>query len=220
MAILKWPWDMIAAALSAAVLISYLVVEFIFPWNRRRKLKRPCDVSFVIPADRDSQQCEYAILDEEWHLTKEITVPAHKDIHLEFRLVPHLNFVESEFAFGCDGDENLGAKPIALEFFSSFVDRGKAKKASPEENEHHFTDRHQYYHIKRNEARSVGQHYIAGFITRTREPGIYRADVEVTTEQRQGCHKLKIRVESPPKTLMKCIAHKGCYIKPRVPIGP
>jgi hypothetical protein len=207
---------MIAAVLSAAVLISYLAVEFVRPSIRRRKLKRPCDVTFVIPADRDSQLCEYAVLDDDWHLTKTITVPAHKDIHLELRLVPRLNFIESEFAFGCDGDAKLDTKPFAVESFSSFVDRGKAKKGSPETNDNHYTDRHLYYHIKRNEQRSVGQHYIAGFLVRTREPGIYRAEVEVTNERRQGLHTLTIKVESPPKTLKKCILHSGCYIKPRV----
>jgi hypothetical protein len=151
-----------------------------------------------------------------FHLTREITVPANKDIHLELRLVPRLDFIESEFAFGCDGDAKLSAKPFALETFSSFVDRGKAKKGNPESNDNHFTDRHQYYHIKRNEQRSVGQHYIAGFLVRTREPGIYTAEVEITNERRQGLHRLTIRVENPPKTPMKCIAHSGCYVKPRV----
>ena len=150
----NWPWDVVAAVLSAAVLISYFMVEFMHPWARRRKLKHPCDVSFVIPPQRDSQHCEYAILDDEWHVAKEITVPPHAEIHLELRLVPRLNFTESEFAFGCDSDGNLDKKPFAFEFFSSFVDRGK-KVANPDNDEDHYTDRHQYYQIGKDQWASI-----------------------------------------------------------------
>jgi hypothetical protein len=203
---------MIAAVLSGAVLIFYLLVEFVRPYLRRRKLKRPCDVSFIIPPQRESQPCEYAVLDDEWHSAKEITVPPHTDIHLELRLIPRLNFTESEFAFGCDGDRNLNTKPIAFEFFSSFIDKGK-KVASPDDDQDHYTDRHGYYHIRRIRQRSVGQHYIVGLAVKTREVGLYNADVEVTTEEMHGIHRLRIRAEQP-KTLMKCTQHRGCYIRP------
>jgi hypothetical protein len=48
-----------------------------------------------------------------------------------------LNFTESEFAFGCDGDRNLDTKSFAFEFFSSFIDRGK-KVASPDDDQDHY----------------------------------------------------------------------------------
>jgi len=215
---IPWPWDMIAALISAAVLILYVAVEFVRPRLRRRKLRRPCNVTIVIPPERQSQPCEFAILDDDWHHTKEITVPPHATIHLEFCLKPRLDFTESEFAFGCDGDANLDTKPIALSSFSSFIDKGKQKNGNPESDDNHYTDRHRYYHIIRTRQRSVGQDYIAGFLVATRDVGVCKADIEVTTEEVQGIHHLTIRVEKPQKTAMRCTAHKGCYIKPRAKV--
>jgi len=206
-------WTIIGAIASVSVLGLYIFVEFIRPRMRRYKLKHPCDVTFVIPPQRTSQICEFAVLDDQWHFTREITAPPHSDIHIELRLVPRLNFTQSEFAFGCDGDKNLDTKPFAVEYFNSFIDKGK-KVASPESNEHHYTDRHQYYHITGNRQRSVGQHFIVGLVVRTREPGTYKADIETTTEEMQGMHRLVIRVEQPQKTPMKCVEHNNCNVRP------
>jgi hypothetical protein len=174
-------WTVIGAVASILVLVLYILVEFIRPRVRRYKLKRPCDVTFVIPSLKDAH-CEYAVLDDEWHSTKEITVPPQSELYLELDLEPRLNFVESEFAFGCDGGNNLDTKPFAVEYVNRFVDRGK-KGASPENDEDHYTDRDQYYHIKRDRQRSVGQHFVVGLIVKTRDVGQYRAEVWVTTEE-------------------------------------
>jgi hypothetical protein len=133
------------------------------------------------------------------------------------RLVPRLNFTQSEFAFGCDGDEGLDTKPFAFQYVNHFIDRGKSV-ASPDTDEDHYTDRHQYYHITKQRQRSVGQHIIVGLIVKTREVGLYRAEVHITTEKIQGIHLLAIRVEKPPKTLMKCVVHRDCRIRPNTKI--
>jgi hypothetical protein len=56
---------------------------------------------------------------------------------------------------------------------------------------------------------------VVGLIIKTRDVGIYKAEVWLTTEEGQGIHQdLTMRVEKPQKTLMKCIMHNGCYIRP------
>jgi hypothetical protein len=213
-----WPWEMIAAFLSAAVLVLYLAVEFIRPHVRRRKLKRPCNVQFVIHPTREGHS-DYAIQDDNWHFAKEITLPPASDFHVEIMLRPRLNFVESEFAFGCSDDSPLDAdkKPFATGYINSFIVRGK-KSATPEEDENHYTDRHGFYHIRRSFAqRSVGQDFIVGLKLRTRAVGVFKVEVWLTTEEKQGIDRnLTIRVEEPPKTLVKCSVHRDCYIRPDI----
>jgi hypothetical protein len=160
--------------------------------------------------------CDYAVLDDDWHAAKEIVLPPDSEILVELRFVPRVAFIESEFAFGCDTDDNLHTKPFALRYINHFIDRGQ-KIASPEDDSNHFTDRHQYYHIRRNVQRSVGQHFALGLIIKTRAEGVYRAEAWLTTEETQGIHRdLIIRVEKPQKTLMRCAFHNGCYIKPQI----
>jgi hypothetical protein len=210
---LEGPWAIAGAIASVAVLALYIFVEFIKPAWRRRRLRTPCDVSFSIPPMRGGH-CEYAVLDDEPHAVKEMTVPPNAELPIEFRLVPHLNFFESEFAFGCDSDKNLDKKPFATGYVNYFIDRGK-KVATPEDDESHYIDRHQYYHIRRVRQRAVGQHFVVGLIIKTRDVGIYKAEVWLTTEEGQGIHQdLTMRVEKPQKTLMKCIMHNGCYVRP------
>jgi hypothetical protein len=206
-------WAITGAIASVAVLVLYILIEFIKPAWRRYRLKRPCDVSFSIPPLRGGQS-EYAILDDEPHATKEITVPPNAEFSVELRHVPRLNFVESEFAFGCDRDENLDKKPFAIGYVNYFIERGK-RTASPEDDDSHYTDRHQYYHIRRVRQRSIGQHFVVGLTLKTRAVGLYKAEVWITTEEKQSIHQdLTIRVEEPQKTLMKCILHNGCYVRP------
>jgi hypothetical protein len=215
---IEGPWAITAAVASAAVLILYIVVEFLKPWLRYRRLKAPCDVSFSIPEDGGAP-CEYAVLDSDAHATKEITVPPNSEFHLELRFVPKLNFVESEFGFGCDSHHKLDKKPFAVSYLNHFVELGKTKSASPLDNDDHYIDRHKYYHIRRRDIqRAVGQHFTVGLIIKTRDVGIYNAEAWITTEGRQGIHSdLKILVEErPQKTRMKCILHDGCYIRPNV----
>lgn len=212
---LDGPFAILGGIAAAATLCLYILIEFLKPTWRRHRLKRPCDVTFLVPPLRE-EYCDYAILDDDWHATKEIVLPPDAETHLEIRFVPHVNFVESEFAFGCDSDNNLATKPFALKYVNHFVDRGK-KTASPEDDANHYTDRSQYYHIKRIQQRSVGQHFALGLIVRTRAVGIYKAEVWLTTEEMQGIHHdLTIRVEKPQKTLMRCIFHNGCYIRPQI----
>jgi len=137
---------------------------------------------------------------------------------------PRLDFLESEFAFGCDLHENLDTKPFAVEFVSRFVDKGKRTASpdpsSPNYDVNHYTDRDQYYHIvKQEKQRSVGQHFIVGFLVKTREVGVYKPEVWITTEEMQGIHRdLVIRVEHPQKASMKCSRHWFCNIRPRVKV--
>jgi hypothetical protein len=172
----------------------------------------------LIPPLRENY-CEYAILDDDWHAAKEIVLPPDSEVQIELRFVPRTNFIDSEFAFGCDTDDNLQTKPFAPKYVNHFIERGK-KVASPEDDANHYTDRHQYYHIRRNVQRSVGQHFALGLIVKTRAVGVYKAEVWLTTEEAQGIHRdLTIRVENPPKSLMRCAFHNGCYIRPRTKIA-
>jgi hypothetical protein len=193
-----WPWVVVSPGLSAVVLAILIWVQFIRPWSRRKKLLTPGTIRFIITS-RNRRILPYASQDDREHFIKELVVPSNKEIPIELTFTPSLHFSSTELAFGFVG-ENLDEKPTIKKYFTPFIIRGKIREGNPEDNENHYVDHHQFYHIKANRTYSVGTDFAFGFIIETHNPGTYDAQVIFSGDEAEGNLKLKVRVENEPRS--------------------
>jgi hypothetical protein len=203
-----------AAIFAASGVVLYVLKEIILPWRRKSKLKHPCDVRFVVRGMQHAT-LNYVVQDDETHRLKELVLPANSIVDVEIGYIPQLPFFLIQMVFGCEGDEH--AKPFVLECFDRFTEAGKDRWA-PGRDDGHTRDIHKYYHIVRNQARSVGTHYVLGFKIQTRGVGVYPTKVSFITDEIEGEAELMIRVEEKPTTRMRCSAkgHFGCFVRPNI----
>jgi len=201
---------MIGAGVSTAVLGLAVFTQIIKPWLRRRRLRQPCKVHFLI-RPLQSHRLSYVLQDDQRHDVKAMVLPAHSEVEIEIGYKAKVHFRETEMTFGCDGDED--AKPYATECFVRFVAIGKGHWI-PGQDEGHYVDVHRYYHSRRDVFRNVGTHYVTGFKFVTRAPGAYRTYLSFLGDEVEGNAELLILVEDKPHTRMKCVRHWGCYLRP------
>ena len=207
---LEGPFAVIGGITAAAVLFLYVFVEFIKPIWRRRELRHPCYVWFNIISTSEGK-IDYAAQDDRVHHVKELVLPTHSEVPIEIIYLPRIAYFEVEFAFGCETD--VKGKPYAFECFSRFVTAGKSHW-TPDKDEGHYVNRHQFYWIVRNRHRSPGTHRVVGFRVRTEIAGVFPAKVYFMTDEIEGSADLTIRVEDYPRTLMRCSSHGGCLVNP------
>jgi len=199
---------MISALIGGAALLCVIWIQFIKPWLRGRRLRRPCEVHFVLRPERH----DYVVHDNERHHVRVLVLPAHSVREIEIGFKVKVNFRESELVFGCDGDDD--AKPYASQWIDSFTDTGGKTIWIPGEDEGHSIDMHKFYHRRLDRLRNIGTHYVNSFRLITRAPGEYKAYVSFLTDEIEGNAELSIIVEEKPKTRMKCSKHRDCYVRP------
>jgi hypothetical protein len=224
--IANWPWPTIGKVatigLGALTLAIVFYVNIVRPRRRRRRLKNPFDVYFVIPPN-EHHECEYAIQDNEEHFVKKITLPAYSETIVDFSLQPRMFFSCTEIYIGCD-DNPLGKKPYATQYNNRFIKEGEGKVVKPGPGSSHYIDKHHLYHATPwPRAFSVGMHFSAAFTIRTNEPGIYVLSLYFPGDEVRGVvDDLILDVEERPETTMRCLRpehrRKACAkrnIKPR-----
>jgi hypothetical protein len=206
--------------LSVVTLTLFVVIQFYRPWKRRRDLAQPFAAHFLIPAAGQTP-LNYVQQDHREHLVKELVVPPNSIISVQIAVVPRLSFLEREFYFGCE--ENLvdPQKPQAIEYFVPFVAEGIRGSGKPDaDHPGHYRDIHGFYHVREdflytNDTRIIGFKLKTGATTR-----VYSAQLYTVTDVVRGRADLKIRVEHPAKTKMRCyqtVDHRffeRCFVVP------
>lgn len=205
-------WTIIGAVTSAAVLVLYILAEFLKPAIRHLRLKRPCKTHFPI---RSLSQAEipYVVQDDDMHSVRELVLPARSELEIEIGYWPRLPYYEVLIIFQCEGDPK--ERPFALERFQRFIKVGKDRWIPGRDD----TDKISVadsYEIRRDSARNTGTHFVLGFKIKTRAPGVYPANLYFVTDEVEGRSSLTLRVEDIPRTTMRCSAkgHWGCFVRP------
>lgn len=199
---------MISALFGALAAGMIFHINFVKPRLRRQKLRTPVSARFLIPA-RHRHPLNYAISDTEDHSVAELVLPPRSQCEIQICLTPLISFRNSELSFGFDwmGETDL-KKPVPIEFFSPFVERGKLREGNPETDPTHYMDFSKHYHIRRDVLYVVGQDVAFGFKIETRDTGVYRTHITFKAEEVEGTAFLYLRVEDfPPKTKMRCTCH-------------
>jgi hypothetical protein len=202
----NWPWPTIIAG---AALAGFLWVNFGRPWKRQRALKSPCMVHFVLRPEYPAHN--YVLHDTERHHVMQLALAPNSEYEIEVGFFAKVSYKETEIVFGCEG---AGEPPYAVEWIDSFSDSGEVKRYRPGEHEGHSLDIHKFYHRRAPRVRNRSTHFVNGFRLLTRTPGRYRACFGFLTEEDEGNTYLEIIVEDNPRSRMRCIRHKDCYVKP------
>jgi hypothetical protein len=173
------------------------------PWRRRRRLRRPFDAHFLITA-ADQFPLDYVQQNNREHYVKKLVVPPHSEIPIQIVLVPKVSFMQHELYFGCDESLMDKNKPRATEWFVPFVREGVRKSGKPgPDHPGHYTDINGFYHVRENYLYTADCRII-GFKLLTGRTGTFRAQVYTQTDDVRGRADLKIKVEEPAKTKMRC----------------
>jgi len=202
-------WVIGVAITTIGVLIA-VWVNFVRPFLRNRKLRRPCEVHFVIRPE--SKNTNYVLHDDRRHHTRVLVLPAYSELEIEIGLRATVSFKETEFVFGCDGQEE--AKPYAKQWIDRFSATATKNTWTPGEDDGHSLDIHKFYHRRKEVYRNTGTHYVNSFLLVTRSPGKYTTYISFLTDEMEGNAALEIVVEDVPRTRMQCIVHKDCYVRP------
>jgi hypothetical protein len=200
---------------AGATVLLYVVKEFVSPFIRRRRLmSRPFDLFFnVTSADRTT--LGYVHQDAEQHKTVDLTVPSHTDdLYIQLLMQTKLAFQQSELVFGFDGDN--GRYPLIKYWTIGFIKVG-IKEKHPGISSDHYIDHHDRYHVVETKYRPKGNWITCGFKIQTRDPGIYRGRLEMLIEDVEFTSSLTLNVEDSPKTVVRCVDHPDCFIRPVVP---
>jgi len=212
-----WPWPIISAFFSAAVVSLIGYTQFVRPWRRRCKLKRPFNAHFLITSV-GRFPLNYVLQDDREHFVKELVVPPSSEIPIQIILEPRLSFTQHEIYFGCNEDLVDEGKPRATEYFVPFISQGVRRSGKPDAaHPGHYTDYNGFYHVRENILYTTDARVI-GFKLVTKTTGIYPAQIFTVTDDVRGRNDLVIRVEQPAKTKMRCYmkGHRRprCFVTP------
>lgn len=203
----------IGVAIAAVGLALGIWKSLIEPKLRIRKLKRPCDVRFVVRGAQDVD-LNYVVQDDERHILDELVLPSHSVVEIEFGYMPKVPIQLEELVFGCEGDHD--SKPYVIAALDRFTgQRGQDKPAQGE----HTIDIGRNWHTVRKVARPVGSHFVVTYRLQTQSAGTYPVKIAFMTNEIEGNGELTIRVEDRPTTRMRCRGHEGCWVRP-MPISP
>jgi len=202
-----------ALCIGAAGLYLALHNIVIRPWLRTRRLKKPCDVRFVVRGYQDVT-LNYVIQDDERHILNELVLPSHSIVEIEFGYKPQVPIQLEVLIFGCEGD--IDSKPYVIGAYDKFTGRPADDKLAEGD---HRTDINKNWHTIRKVARSVGGHFVVTYRVQTSHAGVYPVNIAFMTNEIEGSGELTIRVEDRPTTRMRCRRHEGCWVRP-MPISP
>jgi hypothetical protein len=202
-------WQIGAGIAAVGVLIT-AYAHIVKPWWRARKLKQPCSAHFVI-RPMGTINLGYVVQDDERHDVRTLVLPSHSVVEIEIGFRALLPFRDTEIIFGCDGNDET--KPYASGWIESLsTDR---LVYTPGVDAGHSLDIHKFYHRQKPMSRNVGTHYTNGLKLVTRATGTYRTYLSFLTDEIEGNVVFSMIVEDKPRTRMKCIRHRGCYVRPQ-----
>jgi hypothetical protein len=207
---------MISAGFAAGALLVLIYVNFIRPLLRRRRLRAPCKMAFVITT-LDRRILGYVKQDtENEHLVKKLVIDAESTVIMEILFTPRLRFEIAEMEVGFDGGKNRHARPAINKYINRFIQRGQGQEDTPETNPNHYIDHHGHYHIRRANRYSVGTDHVVGFEIKTGEPGDYSVVAMFIGDEVEGFLRLPFEVRKDPSAKIKCTRkgkkHRNCYL--------
>jgi hypothetical protein len=210
----EYTLTIITAVFAGLTVIFYIAKEFVYPAVRHYRLKtRPIDLYFIVTS-ADRYDLGYVEQDENQHRTLDLVVPTHcDDLYIAIIYQSNLAFNQTHFVFSF----NAGSRdqhPLIKHWFLEFIRVGINKKL-PGETPTHFIDHHDAYHITDVAFRPKGQWATYGFKVSTRGPGVYRAQIEISADGVEYATSLSLYVEEIPKTIVRCVDHPDCFIRPR-----
>jgi hypothetical protein len=199
----------IASLIAAAGLLIAVWINFIRPWLRHLRLRRPVHAHFTIRNSRQSLSGRDVSMGDP-HLVRRLTLPAKQTSVIELGLLPRIPIQVNQIviAFGDSADA-----PTVLKRIYQYVRSG----ARPS-TEKDYTGGGGSYHAVVDRKYNVGTHYVMGFKVQTRGAGLYPVSLELITDEVEGKHDgLEILVEDAPNTVMHC--HKkthgrNCLVRP------
>jgi hypothetical protein len=163
---------LISLALSVAIFLMIVWINFGRPWRRSRRMRRPFDLFFQAEPRGGGV------------LSTTLAVPAHSVVQIDFRLVPRLHHVRHEVVLTFGGDPEQ--KPLPRSAVNTFIKEGAARVQDPKTNANHYIDYDNGYHIKNRVEHTRGNTYALGFSVETRGPGHYPVELLVMTEDGEG----------------------------------
>jgi hypothetical protein len=210
-------WSMVSAFFSAAAVFLVWYVNFFRPWRRRRRLRQPFDAYFLITST-GRFRLDYVQQNDREHYVKKLVVPPRKEVLIQIVLEPRVSFMQHELYFGCDEHLEDEEKPRATEYFVPFVREGVRGSGKPDEaHPGHYTDYNGFYHVREDYLYTADTRVI-GFKLLTGRTGTFRAQVYTVTDDVRGRADLKIKVQEPAKTKMRCYRKwhriRLCSVKP------
>jgi hypothetical protein len=87
-----WPWSMISAVVAMIALAVIVQVNMVRPRLRRRRLRRPAEMWFII-TKKTQHDCDFAIQDDQEHLVKTIVVQQDREVVIDFKYTPRLDLL-------------------------------------------------------------------------------------------------------------------------------
>lgn len=159
----------LAPALSAVTIGIIVWVNWIRPYRREQNLRRPFSVLLIRPPGQS-----------EADMVNELTAPPHSEFSIQLRITPHLTFELYDVVFGFLGHPEC--RPVPLKGFNEFIKTGKRRERSPENDDNHYIDENDNYHIRETRSLVKPNPYRYGYLVRTREPGDYPIRLEIVTE--------------------------------------
>lgn len=209
-------WIVGAAVFAGLTFVFYLLRDVIPATYRYFRLKRPCEIFFVITS-YDRGKVDYVVQDEDEHFVRELIVPANRDVYVQIQLKTKTAFTQRYLAVEFVKKPSGGKVPVVDHYKLQFIKVGKDEKF-PKTDEGHWVDHHDIYHITEERQRLAGQDIPYGFIVKTRDPGRYQMKVHVGVDNKGIELVLDFVVEDPHRTKMRCTRHFGCLISPDAPV--
>jgi hypothetical protein len=198
-------WGSLASVVVLALLVH---LEWVSPYLRTFRLKRPVKAHFTIRQVPGS--------DIEPHHVGRLVLPSHKEVEVEVGIHALTNFRASEVIFGCKGDEEV--KPAVTGRARQFVKTGNLPEPV------YYIDHADWCHAVVNRDYNKGTHHVMGFQVRTRDEGLFEAVLSFVTDEIEGNYdRLEILVEDRPHTVMYCHAKEHgryCWINPATVVAP
>ena len=160
-------------AISGAILVIVLSDRVIRPALRKWRMRRPFSAYFRSPIQSKTNV-----------KPRETTVPADSKVHVQINRDIRITHHEFVLVLGFEGDE--GKRPRILSLENTFIERGKAKYGSPEDNENQVITDKGRYQIKGEEFRVRGSTATVGCIVETFAPGRYEMYLGTITDAGGG----------------------------------
>jgi hypothetical protein len=117
-------------------------------------------------------------------MVNELTAPPHSEFSIQLRIVPHETFEQYDIVFGFIGDPER--RPVPLRGFNEFIKTGTRRERSPDNDDNHYIDESDNYHIRETRHLVMPNPYRYGYLVKTRAPGCYPIRLEVVTECGEG----------------------------------
>ena len=176
-----YPWNMIGALASVASLLATLgigawVIRDVRRLDvRRKRVKRPGEAFFVIPAVQ-YHNCDHAHQNEYEHNTKIIILRADTVSTVDLVIKSLVDFDTDQVYLGVE-DNNFN-RPCFIEVYNRFITTGYRRQTVPGDGtSYDYIDKYFYYHFVEHVQWPEGENKALGFKIKTGKAGRYKLNI-------------------------------------------